>query len=48
MIGWTLRHEVGLALVPPQYRAKVKEEFALSDKKMSGGTSLSRYHNPRR
>ena len=37
MTGWTLRHEeLGLALVPPQYRAKVKEEFALSDKKSGG------------
>ena len=37
MIGWTLRHEeLVLALVPPQYRAKVKEEFALSDKKSGG------------
>lgn len=37
MTGWTLKHEeMGLALVPPQYRAKVKEEFALSDKKSGG------------
>ena len=37
MTGWTLKHEeLGLALVPAQYRAKVKEEFALSDKKSSG------------
>ena len=37
MTGWCIKHEeLGLALVPPQYRAKVKEEFALSDKKSGG------------
>ena len=37
MTGWCIKHEeLGLALVPPQFRAKVKEEFALSDKKSGG------------